>query len=104
MNMLDYANFNYDDYEPSEFREYLVDNARSAYKDYAEGRIIELDKGLQVETRPETVKEYFDEALSQFAKGMGGRIWSDVNYETIVDDLMLFVDENNIALKNKTLH
>jgi len=104
MNMLDYAKFDYENYEPSEFRNLLVDNAKSAYNDYAEGRIIELDKGLQVETRPETVKEYFDEALSQFMKGVGGKIWNDVNYTTIVDDLMLFVDENNIALKNKTLH
>ena len=104
MNMLDYANFEKEHYEPSKFRDVLVQEAKGAYKDYTEGRIIELDKGLQVETRPETVAEYFSEALSQIAKGFGGQIFEDVNYPVILDDLMLFVDENNIALKNKTLH
>jgi len=104
MNMLDYANFKHGDYEPSEFRDFLVDQAKSSYKDYIEGRIIELDKGLQVETSPSTVVEYFNEALSQFAKGFNGMVFDDVNYPVIKDDLMLYVDENNIALRNKTLH
>ena len=104
MNMLDYANFKYDDYEPSKFRDFLVDQAKAAYKDYTEGRIIELDKGLEVETSPSTVAEYFNEALSQFAKGFGGMVFEDDNYPVIMDDLMLYVDENNIALRNKTIH
>jgi len=104
MNMLDYANFKKEHYEPSKFRDILIDQAKSAYKDYTEGRIIELDKGVQIETKPDTVAEYFNEALSQFAKGFGGMIWEDINYPVILDDLMLFVDENNAALKNKTLN
>jgi len=99
MNMLTYANFRYNDYEPSEFRDYLVDTATATYNDYAEGRIIELKDGVQVETQPMTVKEYFDEQISQMAKGMNGKIFNDVNYETIIDDIMLYVDENNVALK-----
>tara|TARA_B100001057_G_scaffold78704_2_gene73863 strand:- start:1928 stop:2254 length:327 start_codon:yes stop_codon:yes gene_type:complete len=94
-NVLDYATFEEKHYEPSTYRDFLINEARMAYKAYAEGRI--LENGFMA--GPETVKEYFDESISNFMKGMGGQVWKDDNYEPITDDLMIFVDENNIALE-----
>ena len=105
MNLLDYANFKLDDYEPSNFRELLVKEATNAYKAYTEGRVVEMLNNVPVETSVSTVVEYFSEALSQMDRTH--EVFEDINYTTIMDDLMLYVDENNIALKkhnNKTIH
>jgi len=83
MNMLDYANFEYDHYEPSEFRNKLVNLANEAYKAYIAGI---------VSPEPEKVLEFFNNRLTIDEMG-------DVNYDTIADDIMLYVDENNISLK-----
>jgi hypothetical protein len=93
--MLDYADFNKDDYEPSAFRDYLVDEANSIYKMYSDGKILENGEFM---ASPDTVKDAFDESISNYLKGVA---FKDVNYSTIVDDLMLYVDENNIRLRNK---
>ena len=94
-NVLDYATFEEWHYEPSPYRDFLIREARAAYNAYAEGRV--LENGFMA--GPETVKEYFDESIANFMKGFGGQVFKDVNYEPITDDLMIFVDENNIALE-----
>ena len=94
-NVLEYATFEINHYEPSTYRDFWIGEAKSAYKACSEGRI--LENGFMA--GPETVKEYFDESISNFMKGMAGQVWKDVNYESITDDLMIFVDENNIALE-----
>lgn len=91
-NMLDYAHFNAEDYQPSFFRDTLVQCAKDIYEMYLNGNI--------KPPTTESVKEAFHDLVSNYLQGAP---YEDVNYLTILDDLALFVDENNIKLKSKSI-
>ncbi len=95
MNVLDYVDFNIEDYQPSKFRDYLVNTAKATYNDYVNNRIQERDHFL---ASVETVVDSFNEQISNYLQGVA---FNDDNYSTIVDDLALYVDENNIKLQSK---
>ena len=88
-NMLDYAHFNAEDYQPSFFKDTLVQCAKDVYEMYLNGNI--------KPPTTESVKETFHDLVSNYLRGAP---YEDVNYLTILDDLMLFVDENNIKLNS----
>jgi hypothetical protein len=92
-NMLDYAHFNTEDYQPSFFRDTLVQCAKDIYEMYLNGNI-----------KPPTVDSVegaFHDLVSNYLQGAP---YEDINYLTILDDLKLFVDENNIKLKSKSIN
>ena len=91
MNVLDYSQFEYDEYEPSMYRNELVNLANESYKAYAMGLIQNRQYGSEVLAGIDEVVQYFDTRCSIDQK-------QDVNYDTIIDDLMLYVDENNAKL------
>ena len=91
MNALDYSEFKYDEYEPSLYRSNLVDAANKSYKRYADGLIPNREYGFEVLPGVDEVVEYFKSKLLPRHK-------EDINYEVILDDLMLYVDENNAKL------
>lgn len=91
-NMLDYAHFNINEYKPSVFLKVLIETATDIYKMY-------LDGNIQPAT-VESVREAFNESISNYLQGAP---YNDANYETILDDLILFVDENNIKLRDESL-
>lgn len=91
MNKLDYAQFEYEQYEPSLFRNVLVNLANESYNAYAKGLIKNRQYGSEVLAGVEEVAKYFNDRCT-----IGQRM--DVNYDTIIDDLMLYVDENNAKL------
>tara|TARA_B100001059_G_C17413078_1_gene369446 strand:+ start:278 stop:574 length:297 start_codon:yes stop_codon:yes gene_type:complete len=91
MNKIDYSEFKYDEYEPSLYRSDLVNAANKSYKSYASGTIANREHGFEVLAGVDEVIEYFQNMLLPRHK-------EDINYEVILDDLMLYVDENNAAL------
>ena len=91
MNTLDYAQFEYEQYEPSTFRNELVNLANESYKAYAMGLIQNRQYGSEVLAGVEEVAKYFNDRCNVSQR-------MDFNYDTIIDDLMLYVDENNAEL------
>ena len=91
MNMLDYSEFEYNEYEPSLYRSNLVDAANKSYGRYADGLIPNREHGFEVLAGIDEVVDYFKSLLLPRHK-------EDINYEVILDDLMLYVDENNAKL------
>jgi hypothetical protein len=91
-NLLNWADFKLENYRPSSYRDMLVNTAKSSYDMYVNNQIKVNGKSLP---SPHDVRESFDEIISNYLKGAA---FDDENYETIVDDLMLYVDENNIKL------
>ena len=96
MNKLDYAQFEYKQYEPSTFRNVLVNLANESYNAYTKGLIKNRQYGSEVLAGVEEVAKYFNDRCT-----IGQRM--DVNYDTIIDDLMLYVDENNAKLASWAL-
>ena len=91
MNQLDYAQFELEQYEPSPYRKYLVMWADRCYQLYCNGKIQNRQYGSEVLAGVEEVAEYFEKFLTNDMK-------KDPNYDVLLDDLMLFVDENNAKL------
>jgi len=91
MNKLDYANFELEHYEPSPYRKYLVMWADRCYQLYCKGKIQNREYGSEVLAGVDEVAQYFEKFLTKDMK-------KDPNYDVLLDDLMLFVDENNAKL------
>jgi len=91
---IDYVSFNTKDYKPSTYQKDLLTYAKKIWKMYITGKIFERNKLLPT---PQTVKEAFDDYISN----VNPKAFNDENYAEVTDDLMTFVDENNIALEKK---
>ena len=88
---IDYVSFEPEHYADSPFRYSLSMLAKQIWKMYIDGKIYEKNSLMP---SPNTVVEAFDELISNTHKAF----FEDPNYAEFVDDLMLYVDENNIAL------
>jgi hypothetical protein len=100
-NLLNWVEFNLEHYKPSTYRTMLVNAAKDSYDMYVNNKIISnISIGNKSLPSPQDVRESFDEIVSNYLKGAA---FNDENYETIVDDLMLAVDENNIKLLEKSV-
>lgn len=88
---IDYVSFEPEHYADSPFRYSLSMLAKQIWKMYIDGKIYEKNSLMP---SPTTVVEAFDELISNTHKAF----FEDPNYPEFVDDLMLYVDENNIAL------
>jgi hypothetical protein len=96
-----YATFSISDYKYSPYRIKLLTVVNQVWKDYLDGTISEVfasgNKIYDVMARPSVVSAEFVERLKALEDE---EIFNDINYETMKDDLELFVDENNIASRN----
>ena len=88
---IDYVSFEAEHYPDSPFRYSLSLLAKSVWEMYITGKIYEKNSMMP---SPNTVAEAFDELITNTHKAF----FEDPNYAEFVDDLMLYVDENNIAL------
>ena len=96
MNQLDYAQFQLEQYEPSPYRNYLVAWADRCYQLYCNGKIQNEQYGSEVLAGCDEVGKYFSKFLSDDMR-------KDPNFDVLLDDLMLFVDENNAKLMSWAL-
>jgi hypothetical protein len=96
-NLLNWAEFNKNNYLPTTFRDMLVNTAQSTYDMYVNNRIISFVGELP---SPQDVRDSFDESISNYLKGAA---FDDENYERISDDLMLLVYENNVKLLKESV-
>ena len=73
--------FKYEYYQNSEYKVYLVSIAETIWVSYLKGNLKNLSESVQK----------FDEMCKFFYQD---KIFKDLNYETIKEDLMLAVDED----------
>ena len=90
-SLIEYATFKVKDYEPSVYGQALCDKATEVYQMYLDGKIANKQYADEVAAGTDEVEEYFIAHVDEKMK-------DDVNYETILDDLLLYVDENNAKL------
>lgn len=91
--MISYATFNPDtDYQPTTFTKSLCEKANLAWKAYTDGEIVSVFNDAECMGTPSQVSEYFKSLVTDEEK-------LDPNFEEIVDDIELFVDENNASLQ-----
>jgi hypothetical protein len=96
MNKLDYAQFDLSDYEDSPYKRYLVMWADRCYQLYCSGKIQNSQYGSEVLAGCDEVGNYFEKHLTDDMR-------KDPNFAVLLDDLMLFVDENNAKLMSWAL-
>ena len=69
----------------------LCDKTTEVYQMYLDGKIANKQYADEVDLYTDEVEEFFTSHVDEKMK-------DDVNYETILDDLLLYVDENNAKL------
>jgi len=90
--MISYATFDPDkDYPPTTFCKSLCEKANLAWKAYADGEIVSVYADVECMGTPYQVSDYFANLCTDEEK-------QDPNYNDILDDIELFVDENNASL------
>lgn len=91
--MISYATFDPSkDYAPSKFVQSLCEKANLAWKAYADCEIVSVFNDVECMGTPSQVADYFKSLVTDEEK-------LDPNFEEIVDDIQLFVDENNAEMR-----
>lgn len=91
--MISYATFNPDtDYKPTTFTKSLCEKANTAWNAYVSGEICNIVNDVDCMGSPHQVSAYFTDLCSEEEK-------LDPNFDEIVDDIELFVDENNASMQ-----
>lgn len=90
--MISYATFDPNkDYAPSKFVVSLCEKANLAWKAYIDGEIVSVYNDVECMGTPYQVSDFFTKSCTEEEK-------LDPNYNEIVDDIEMFVDENNMSL------